>query len=140
MRFRRAVLSGTLAASAFFGAQIAMSDRFLWVAAPTHAYGLVGFTLFDLALGITLWRKEWLASLLSIFLATTQTLAMLSDLYLYTAPYVPQGAFRSYLLSTMYFIPLLAIQPIIFWFALRNSNLHYDITNIHTWLHGHHLP
>lgn len=137
MRALRAILTGTLVASAGLGAQIALTDRYLWIAAPSHAAGLVGFTILDLALAIVLWRREWLGSLLSIFLAITQALAMLSDLFLYTAPYVPQDLFRRYLLSTMFFVPLLATQTIILLLALRDSNFRYDITIIRGWLHAH---
>jgi hypothetical protein len=139
MEKARAVLSVSLVASAVFGAQIAVSDRYLWYAAPSHAYGLVAFAILDLTLAVTLWRKEWLGSLLSMLLATTQALAMLGDLFTYTPSYVPQQAFQSYLLSTQYFVPLLATQPIILLLAVGESYLRYDITIIRGWLHTHFL-
>ncbi len=137
MEKARAVLSVSLVASAVLGAEIALSDRYLWYAAPSHAYGLVAFTILDLALAVTLWRKEWLGSLLSILLAPTQALAMLGDLFTYTPSNVPQQAFQSYLLSTQSFVPLLATQPIILLLALGESNFRYDVTIVRAWLHTH---
>ena len=66
----RPVLSATLIASALTGALIAVTDQYLWSAAPSHAYGLIAFFVMDIGLAAVIWKKTWLASLLSIGLAT----------------------------------------------------------------------
>jgi len=137
MDFVRTILSGTLLGSAGLGIMIALGDKYLWYAAPSHAYGLVAFVALDLGLAIALWWRPWLGSLLSITVATVQAAAMLGDVLTYSAPYVPQQAFRSYLLSDQSFVALLTAQPIILLLALGATNLRYDYGIIRAWIQAH---
>ncbi len=137
MEIVRTILSGALLGSAGLGTIIVLDDRYLWYAAPSHAYGLVAFIALDIGLAIALWWRSWLGSLLSFTVATVQALAMLGDILTYTAPYVPQRVFRSYLLSDQSFLALLTLQSVILLLALGSTNLRYDYTIIRAWIQAH---
>ena len=134
MAYVRGILSATLVVSATIGILILLDDQYLWATATSHAYGLIAFVTFDLVLATTIWKKTWLASLLSIALATVQATAMLGDVFTYSTTDVSQEAFRSYLLNNAAFIALLFIQPIILGLAFGASNLRYDYNMIRRWV------
>ena len=135
----RPVLSATLIASALTGTLIALTDQYLWFAAPSHAYGLIAFVAIDLSLAAVLWRKTWLASLLAIGLAIIQATAMLADILTYSTTDVTQQAFRGYLLNNPEFVALLAIQPIILILGLGTSNIRIEYLMVRHWITAH-LP
>ena len=130
----RAALFGTLLVSASTGAGIVLTDQYLWSTAPSHAYGLMVFIAIDVVLAILLWRKTWLGSVLSVGLATVQTLAMLADVITYSTPDVTQQAFRSYLLSNPPFVMLLIIQPVILGLAFGAANVRTQYYMIRRWI------
>lgn len=103
-----------LFASVATGLKIITSDAYLWVAAPTHAYGLMGFIALDAILMTIIWRKVPRAGMIALALATIQLLAMGGDL---SGLSLPSGAaasgFTNYLLSDISFVVLLALQPVI---------------------------
>ena len=117
MKIVRGLLSITLLASIVFGTWILATDMWLWNAAPTHAYGLIVFVLFDLALLAANWNRARLATLGALLVATIQFVAMLSD----TTAGMPSGVtsvgFRNYLLMDTSFSSLLVVQGVIVFFA-----------------------
>ena len=130
----RAVLSGTLLASAATGAGIVLTDQYLWSAAPSHAYGLIGFIAIDAALAfLLLSRKSLLGTVLSIGLGTTQLIAMLADVVAYSTQDVAQQAFRAYLLGNPLFVALLVMQPVILGLAFGATNLRTEYVLIRGW-------
>jgi len=103
-----------LGGSALVGLSIVASDAYLWAAAPTHAYGLIGFMGVDLFLIAALWRGTPHAGTLIILLATAQLLAMGGDLSGLSLPAgIAASGFTSYLLSDPSFVVLLSLQPAI---------------------------
>src|SRR6266571_4431203 len=110
MKIVRDILSLALVASGLVGIQILLSDKWLWSAAPSHAFGLIGFVLIDLILVVATLRRIGLAALGAAMLATVQFGAMLSDLIAGQPEGVPSVAFRNYLLSDMAYLGLLFIQ------------------------------
>ena len=110
MKIVRDVLSLALVASGLVGTQILLSDKWLWSAAPSHAFGLVGFVLIDLVLVAATLRRIGIAALGATLLASVQFGAMLSDLVAGQPEGVPSVAFRNYLLSDAAYLGLLFIQ------------------------------
>src|SRR6266571_1400320 len=110
MKVVRDILSLALVASGLFGIQILLSDKWLWSAAPSHAFGLVGFVLIDLVLVVATLRRIGIAALGATLLASVQFGAMLSDLVAGQPEGVPSIAFRNYLLSDAAYLSLLFIQ------------------------------
>jgi hypothetical protein len=68
MRPINLILLAVLLVSAAVGGYILGTDSYLWSAAPTHAYGLVEFTVIDLALMVGLWVRPRIAIIASILL------------------------------------------------------------------------
>lgn len=107
-------LLAALFGSALAADRILVSDAWLWVAAPTHAYGLIAFMSIDVVLIAALWRGIRGVGLFSILVATVQLLAMGGDLAgLSTPSGVPAGDFKNYLLGDGAFVALLSLQPAI---------------------------
>ena len=52
----RKVLSWVLIASSVIGVWILITDKWVWIAEPTHAYGLAAFIGFGGVLAVGLWR------------------------------------------------------------------------------------
>ena len=99
-----------LFSSGLLGTQILATDRWLWTAAPTHAVGLLGFVVIDLALGLTiLWRTP-IATVGSAFASSTQLAAMLADIAVGQPMGVAASAFREYLLTDLPYLLLLFVQ------------------------------
>src|SRR6266508_1285348 len=110
MKIVRDILSLSLVASGLVGTQILLSDMWLWSAAPSHAFGLIGFVLTDLILVVTTLRRIGLAALCATLLASVQFGAMLSDLIVGQPEGVPSVAFRNYLLNDTSYLSLLFMQ------------------------------
>ena len=110
MKIVRDVLSLSLLSSGTVGIQVLVSDKWLWSAAPSHAYGLIVFILIDLVLvGATL-KRTGPATLGAAFLAVLQLGAMLADLVGGAPMSTPSMAFRSYLLTDSSYLGLILIQ------------------------------
>jgi len=85
--------------------------------APTHAYGLVGFTVIDLALIIGQWRKPSTAIIITVLLGLVQ-LGLMSGDVLFGASTLPSNftttaAFSRYLLGDAAFVILLGVQVVL---------------------------
>ena len=109
MKIARGILSLALLASALVGIQILVNDRWLWSAAPSHAYGLIGFVAVNVILAVAVLRIGF-ASMAAAMMAAVQFGAMLADIVAGQPDGVPSVAFRSYLLSDVSYLGLLAIQ------------------------------
>jgi hypothetical protein len=110
MRIIRGILSLTLAASAFLGVQILSSDGWLWSAASSHAYGLIGFVTIDVFLVVAVQRLDIGAVLGAAIVSATQFGAMLADLVAGQPEGVPSISFRAYLTTDASYVVLLIIQ------------------------------
>src|SRR5712692_10041708 len=117
MKIVRGLLSITLLASIVFGTWILATDMWLWNAAPTHAYGLIVFVIFDLALLAANWNRTRLAGLGALLVATSQFAAMLSDITSGMPSGVTSVGFRNYLLTDTAFSSLLVVQGVIVFLA-----------------------
>lgn len=114
MRITQDVLSLALVASSVLGVQILLFDRWLWSAAPSHAYGLVGFVALDALLTLAVWKgRTNLVSLSTMIVSSIQSGAMLADLILGQPNGIPSIVFRNYLLSDASYVGLLLIQLVI---------------------------
>ncbi len=109
----RGTLSAALLASGAAGTQILATDKWLWLATPTHTYGLIAFVAVDITLVAGMCRKTRLATVGAMVIAAVQLGAMLGDLVAGQPTGVPSNAFRSYLLGSTVFMSLLAIQGVI---------------------------
>src|ERR1700745_50433 len=118
MKLIRDILSLSLFASGLLGVQIVVNDRWLWSAAPSHAYGLIGFVAIDLLLALTLLRMGSVAILGAVVASTTQFGAMLADLVAGKPEGVPSAAFRAYLTGDISYVVLLIIQVAILSLAI----------------------
>ena len=110
-------LSVVLLVSAAVGCYVLATDSALWAVAPTHAYGLVGFTVIDLALIIGQWRKPNTAIIITVLLGLVQ-LGLMSGDVLFGASTLPSGftttaAFSRYLLGDVAFVILLGVQVVL---------------------------
>jgi hypothetical protein len=110
MKIVRGILSLVLIASGLIGTQILLTDKWLWSAAPLHAYGLVGFVMVDIVLATVALARTNAAALGAALIAATQFGAMLADGAAGQPAGVPSIAFRGYLLSDSSYLGLLIIQ------------------------------
>jgi hypothetical protein len=110
MKIIRDMLSLALVASSLIGVQILLNDRWLWSAAPSHAYGLIGFAAIDLLLAMAMLKMGRIAILGTALASVTQFGAMLTDLVAGQPQGVPSIAFRAYLTGDTPFIVLLVVQ------------------------------
>lgn len=110
MKIVRDIISIGLVSSGLLGTQILVTDKWLWVAAPTHAIGLLGFVAIDLALGLAVWWRTPIATIGGAFASGVQLLAMLSDVAVGQPMGVAASVFRSYLLTDSSYIVLLFLQ------------------------------
>ncbi len=104
-------------------------DRWLWNAAPTHAYGLIIFVLADSVLLAAMWKKTALATLGAALASTVQLAAMLSDIAVGQPSGVSATTFRIYLLANTAFISLLATQGVIL--VLATATLTMPLAHSH---------
>jgi len=111
------ILSAVLLVSAAVGGYILGTDSYLWSTAPTHAYGLVAFTVIDLVLIVGLWVRPRIAIIVSILLGLVQLGAMSGDVFFGTLTFssnvTTAAAFSKYLLGDVAFVTLLGIQAIL---------------------------
>ena len=110
MKVVRDMLSIGLVSSGLIGTQILVADKWLWVAAPTHAIGLLVFVLIDLALGLAIWWRTPIATLGSALVSGSQLAAMLADIAIGQPMGVATLAFRVYLLTDVSYTVLLFTQ------------------------------
>ena len=113
MKFRKA-LAVVSAASAVIGAEILLTDSDLWEAAPSHAYGLIGFVIIDITIvGLLLNRKN-VAFKIAMIWGTLQFILMLGDiLTAQVSGFHTYREFIDYLFSLWNFDFLLILQPIL---------------------------
>ena len=81
MKSIHALAAAVLLVSALIGSYILATDSYLWSQAPTHADGLIAFTVLDLVLIVGLWWKPKLAVIGMTLLALVQFGAMGADLF-----------------------------------------------------------
>ncbi len=113
MKIAQTMLSTALYTSSILGIQILLMDKWLWNAAPTHAYVLIIFVIVDSALLAAMWRKTMLATIGATLASTAQLTAMLGDIAIGQPSGISASVFKSYLLADTAFISLLATQGII---------------------------
>ena len=118
MKIVRDALSLALIASGLLGVEILANDRWLWSAAPSHAYGLIVFVAIDLTLALAAFIRVSLATLGAGLIATLQLGAMLGDAVVGQPQGVAASAFSMYLLSDTSYVGLLAIQVGILFLAM----------------------
>ncbi len=110
MKVVQLMLSLTLAISGLLGIQILIDDKWLWAAAPSHAYGLIGFVSIDMILLVAALIRISLATVSAGLMAAAQFAAMLADVVVGQPEGVPSIAFRNYLLGDTAYLGLLFIQ------------------------------
>jgi hypothetical protein len=110
MKIIRDIMSLALVASGVVGIQILLSDRWLWSAAPLHAYGLIGFVSVDLVLMMTVLKSLRIGIIGAALVAATQFGAMLADLAAGQPDGVPSVSFRAYLTNDTSYLLLLTFQ------------------------------
>ena len=110
MKVVQLMLSLTLAISGLLGIQILIDDKWLWAAAPSHAYGLIGFVSIDMILLVAALMRVGLATVSAALMAVAQFAAMLADVVVGQPEGVPSVAFRNYLLGDTAYLGLLFIQ------------------------------
>ena len=110
MKIIRDIMSIGLVSSGLLGTQILVTDKWLWVAGPTHAIGLLGFVAIDLALGLAIWWKTPIATAGSVLASIVQLAAMLADVANGQPMGVAASAFRNYLLTDTSYLLLLLMQ------------------------------
>ena len=118
MKTVQTILSTALYTSSILGIQILLMDKWLWDAAPTHAYGLVIFVIVDSVLLATMWKGIVLATIGAALAATAQLAAMLADVAAGQPSGISASIFKTYLLSNTAFISLLTTQGVILVLAL----------------------
>ena len=112
MDYRKA-LAVVTSLSAVIGTEILLVDSDLWEAAPSHAYGLIGFVGIDLAILGFLLSKKHTAFRIAMIWGLIQTGLMLGDiLTAQSSGYNTYGEFVNYLLSLWNWDLLLILQPI----------------------------
>ena len=118
MKTVQTILSTALYTSNILGIQILLMDKWLWDAAPTHAYGLIIFVIVDSFLLAAMWKGIVLATIGAALAATAQLAAMLADVAAGQPSGISASIFTTYLLSNTAFISLLTTQGVILVLAL----------------------
>jgi len=118
MKTVQTILSTALYTSSILGIQILLMDKWLWDAAPTHAYGLIIFVIVDSVLLAAMWKGIVLATIGAALAATAQLAAMLADVAAGQPSGISASIFKTYLLSNTAFISLLTTQGVILVLAL----------------------
>jgi len=117
MKPTNVIMSVVLLVSAAVGGYILATDSYLWAVAPTHAYGLGAFTIFDLALIVGFWRMPRTATTVTVLLSLVQLGAMSGDVFFGTLTFSSNGAtssaFSRYLLGDGAFVTLLGVQAVL---------------------------
>src|SRR5437763_12955311 len=110
MKIVQTTLSLTLSISGLVGIQILIDDKWLWAAAPSHAYGLIGFVSIDMILVVVALVRVGLATVSAALMGVAQFAAMLADVVVGQPEGFPSIAFRNYLLGHAAYLGLLFIQ------------------------------
>ncbi len=113
MKTVQTILSTALGTSCILGIQILLMDKWLWNAAPAHAYGLVIFVLADSLILAAIWKEAVLATMGAALASTLQLAAMLGDIAIGQPSDISASVFKSYLLANTAFTSLLATQGVI---------------------------
>ncbi len=114
----KAAVSAVLLISALIGSIMLLTDRFLWSAAPSHAYGLIVFVAVDVGLAAAIWRVTRLAILGSALLGLIQFAAMAGDVFVGGPVSMSTALWRQYILGDVYFVVLLGMQLVVIVVAL----------------------
>ena len=114
-------MSISLLSSGLLGTQILLTDKWLWSAAQTHAIGLLGFVVIDLALGLAVWWRTPMATVGGGLASALQLAAMIADMSIGQPMDVAASAFRSYLLNDSSYLLLLFAQVPILTIAISVS-------------------
>ena len=113
MRIVRDVLTLGLVTSALLGLLILTTDQWLWIAEPSHAYGLIGFVILDILLTIVVLETPsvgiWAAAVASIL----QLTVMVGDMFVGQPVGISSTAFRAYLINDPSYIGILLVKTII---------------------------
>lgn len=120
MRIVRDVLSLGLVASSLLGILILTTDRWLWAAAPSHAYGLIGFVIVDLLLAITILEIVSVGTLAAAIASFVQVSVMIGDMLVGQPEGISSTAFRAYLINDPSYIGLLFVKTIIVAIAIAS--------------------
>ncbi len=131
MKIVQTILPTALYTSTILGIQILLMDKWLWNAAPTHAYGLIIFVIVDSVLLAAMWKETILATIGAALASTIQLAAMLGDIAIGEPSGISGSIFKNYLLGDTAFISLLATQVIIL--VLGTATLAMSLA------HGHRL-
>ena len=111
------VLYAVLLVSAAIGGYILTTDSALWSVAPSHAYGLISFTVVDLLLVLGLWSAPRAAIVASVLSGLVQLGAMTGDVLFGTLTFPSSSttpeAFSNYLLGDAAFLALLVVQVVL---------------------------
>ena len=129
MKAAQTLLSTALYTSGILGLQILLMDRWLWNAAPIHAYGLIVFVVIDGALLVVMQGQTGLATIGAALISAAQLASMLGDIAVGQPSGVSVGSFGSYLLADTAFISLLATQAVIL--ALATAALTMPVVHNH---------
>lgn len=121
MKIVQVLLSTALYTSSLLGVQILLMDKWLWYAAPAHAFGLVIFVIVDSALLAAMWKETVLATMGAALASTVQLAAMIGDIVIGQPSDISAGLFSGYLLANTAFTSLLATQGAIL--VLASSSL-----------------
>ncbi len=109
--------AAVLLVSAAVGTYILTTDSYMWAQAPTHADGLIAFTVIDVVLVVGLWWKPKPSVIGMTLLALIQFGAMGADIFVGTMTFgggsVAQSGFQTYLLGDTAFKALLGVQVVI---------------------------
>jgi hypothetical protein len=109
--------SAVLLVSAVNGGYILATDSALWSVAPSHAYGLLAFTVFDIFLAVGLWKAPRAAIVVAVLFGLLQLSVMVGDIFLGTLTFSSNSttsvAFSSHLLGDAAFETLLGIQVVL---------------------------
>ncbi len=70
------MLSTALYTSGILGVQILLMDKWLWNAAPAHAYGLIIFVTVDGALLVAMWKRAVIATTGAALISAVQLALM----------------------------------------------------------------
>jgi len=109
----RTTLAIVAVASAVVGIEILLTDTDLWEAAPSHAYGLIGFIVIDIIILGLLLGKRNTAFRISMIWGVLQFALMLGDIITaQPSGFDTYGEFMDYLFSLWNFDLLLVLQPV----------------------------
>lgn len=137
MRIVRDVLSLGLVTSALLGILILTTDQWLRTAAPSHAYGLIGFVIVDILLTIAVLENLRLGTSAAAIASLVQVTLMMGDLFLGQPEGIPSSSFRSYLINDPSYTGLLLIKMVIIAVAISRTTIPFLQRHAH-WIRSLH--